>query len=99
MAAWWTPTADSYFNHVSKAVILDAVQRFAPSHVTRLSKCKKADLASEAERLAQGTGWMPAMFAAEDNTVQADAPDETRDAAPPDADAETDTEAEEAATA
>src|SRR5690606_12317990 len=61
MAAWWKPTAEGYFKHVSKAVTIDAVQQFSPSHVTRLSKLKKADIASEAERLAQGTGWMPAM--------------------------------------
>ncbi|HDS1520312.1 TPA: ParB/RepB/Spo0J family partition protein [Stenotrophomonas maltophilia] len=65
MAAWWKPTAESYFKHVSKAVILDAVGEFAPAHVTRLAKLKKADIASEAERLADGTGWMPAIFKAE----------------------------------
>jgi ParB family chromosome partitioning protein len=65
MAAWWTPTAEGYFKHVSKAVILDAVGEYAPEHVTRLAKLKKADIASEAERLADGTGWMPAIFKAE----------------------------------
>ena len=65
MAAWWQPTAEGYFKHVSKAVILDAVGEYAPEHVTRLAKLKKADIASEAERLADGTGWMPAIFKAE----------------------------------
>ena len=65
MAAWWKPTAEGYFKHVSKAVILDAVGAFAPESVTRLAKRKKADIASEAERLADGTGWMPAIFKAE----------------------------------
>ena len=65
MAAWWKPTAEGYFNHVSKAVILDAVGAFAPESVTRLAKLKKADIASEAERLADGKGWMPAIFKAE----------------------------------
>ncbi|WP_057380185.1 ParB/RepB/Spo0J family partition protein [Pseudomonas aeruginosa] len=64
MAAWWQPTAEGYFKHVSKAVILDAVGAFAPESVTRLAKLKKADIASEAERLADGTGWMPAIFKA-----------------------------------
>ncbi|PRO62010.1 ParB/RepB/Spo0J family partition protein [Cronobacter sakazakii] len=64
MAAWWKPTAEGYFKHVSKAVILDAVGEFAPEHVTRLAKLKKTDIASEAERLADGTGWMPAIFKA-----------------------------------
>ncbi|EBJ2702470.1 ParB/RepB/Spo0J family partition protein [Salmonella enterica subsp. enterica serovar Infantis] len=65
MAAWWKPTADGYFQHVPKAAILEAVGEFAPSHATRLAKLKKADIASEAERLADGTGWMPAIFCAE----------------------------------
>lgn len=62
MGTWWTPTAEGYFSHVSKAVILEAVQQFAPGHVSRLAKLKKTNIASEAERLAEGTGWMPAVF-------------------------------------
>ena len=65
MAAWWQPTADGYFQHVPKAAILEAVGEFAPSHAARLAKLKKADIASEAERLADGTGWMPAIFKTE----------------------------------
>ena len=74
MAAWWKPTAEGYFKHVSKAVILQAVGEFAPEQVARLAKRKKADIASEAERLADGTGWMPAIFKAEG--TQEDAPEE-----------------------
>ncbi|TYZ55425.1 chromosome partitioning protein ParB [Ralstonia solanacearum] len=59
MTAWWQPSAEGYFKHVPKAAILQAVGEFAPDHVTRLAKLKKADIASEAERLAEGTGWMP----------------------------------------
>ncbi|VVE41974.1 chromosome partitioning protein ParB [Pandoraea iniqua] len=62
MATWWKPTAEAYFRHICKAAILEAVAQFAPSHVTRLAKLKKGDIASEAERLAEGTGWMPAIF-------------------------------------
>lgn len=65
MAAWWKPTNEGYFQHIPKAAILQAVAQYAPAHVTRLAKLKKADIASEAERLADGTGWMPAIFAAE----------------------------------
>ena len=75
MAAWWKPTAEGYFKHVSKAVILDAVGEFAPESVNRLAKLKKADIASEAERLVNGTGWMPAIF------KMADAPEEGRQGA------------------
>jgi len=64
MSAWWKPTADGYFKHVSKAAILQAVGEFAPEHVNRLAKLKKADIASEAERLVEGTEWMPAVFRA-----------------------------------
>ncbi len=64
MVAWWKPTAEGYFQHVPKAAILDAVGAFAPDSVTRLAKLKKADIASEADRLADGTGWMPAIFKA-----------------------------------
>jgi len=62
MHAWWTPTAAGYFEHVSKAKALEAVSVFAPDQVARLSKLKKGDLASEAERLVAGTGWLPAML-------------------------------------
>jgi ParB family chromosome partitioning protein len=65
MAIWWQPTAEGYFKHISKAMILDAVGEFAPDHVYRLEKLKTAELASYAERLVAGTGWMPAVFRAQ----------------------------------
>jgi len=73
MHEWWTPTAEGYFSHVSKAKALEAVQAFAPDHVTRLSRLKKADIAREAERLAAGTGWLPVMLRAQDNEGSATA--------------------------
>jgi ParB family chromosome partitioning protein len=66
MSAWWKPTAEGYFQHVSKAVILNAVGEFAPKEVSRLEKLKKAEIVSEAQRLVEGTGWMPAVFKATD---------------------------------
>lgn len=83
MRTWWTPTAEGYFSHVSKAVILEAVQQFAPGQVSRLAKLKKADIASEAERLAVGTGWMPAIFKNEDSTSTAQ--DDAQQESPQDA--------------
>ncbi|MBG5567928.1 ParB/RepB/Spo0J family partition protein [Pseudomonas aeruginosa] len=87
MAAWWKPTADGYFQHVPKAAILEAVGAFAPSHVTRLAKLKKGDIASEAERLADGTGWMPAIFATEGTQEATQAEPQAQDDAPEDAEA------------
>ncbi|AOK67862.1 chromosome partitioning protein ParB [Burkholderia multivorans] len=78
MAAWWKPTAEGYFRHVSKAGVLDAAKTFAPSEVNRLAKLKKGDLATEAERLAATVGWMPAVFAqngAPDNHPEDTGPD------------------------
>ena len=93
MAAWWKPTAEGYFKHVSKAVILDAVGDYAPDSVHRLGKLKKADIASEAERLADGTGWMPAIFKAEGprEAMQEEGPEQD---APADAEAVADEPAE-----
>ncbi|HHF9884094.1 TPA: ParB/RepB/Spo0J family partition protein [Escherichia coli] len=84
MAAWWKPTNEGYFRHVPKAAILEAVEQYAPAHVTRLAKLKKADIASEAERLADGTGWMPAIFKTEstDDTTAQDAPQAVTDDEP-----------------
>ena len=64
MRQWWAPTAEGYFTHVSKAKVIEAVQVFAPEHAARLSKLKKGDLTSEAERLAVDSGWLPAMLSA-----------------------------------
>lgn len=71
MHAWWTPTAEGYFAHVSKAKTIEAVQVFAPEQAARLLKLKKNELASEAGRLAAGTGWLPVMLQAPMPEVQA----------------------------
>ena len=86
MAVWWKPSAEGYFQHVPKAVILQAVGEFASDSINRLAKLKKADIASEAERLVDGTGWMPAIFKAEGTQA---APQEQNDA-PEDAEATAD---------
>ena len=91
MAAWRQPTAEGYFKHVPKAAVLQAVGEFAPESVHRLAKLKKADIASEAERLAEGTCWMPAMFKVEDPR---EARQEAAQDAPEDAEAVADEPAE-----
>ena len=73
MHDWWTPTAAGYFEHVSKAKVLEAVLAFAPDQVNRLGKLKKAEIASEAERLAVGTGWLPVMFRGQEAAAETSA--------------------------
>ncbi|CAM2163472.1 ParB family transcriptional regulator, chromosome partitioning protein [Burkholderia cepacia] len=60
MADEWKPTRASYFDHVSKARIVEVVAAaVSPAEGMRLAKLKKADAAAEAERLTAGTGWLP----------------------------------------
>jgi len=60
MSAHWAPTAESYFGKVTKAGILVAV-REAKGEATAqmIDHLKKTDMATEAERLLQGSGWLP----------------------------------------
>ncbi len=59
MTAYFTPTADSYFSRVSKVHILAAIDEAKGGHGPALDKLKKADLASRAEQMLSGTGWLP----------------------------------------
>ena len=56
----WKPTADNYFGRVTKPRILEAVReaKGEPS-VQLIDHLKKGDMAREAERLLDGTGWLP----------------------------------------
>jgi ParB family chromosome partitioning protein len=60
MTAWFTPTAENYFNRVSKIQILEALQeaRQQPP-APAWEKLKKAELASLAARETAATGWLP----------------------------------------
>ncbi|MBD3729261.1 MAG: ParB/RepB/Spo0J family partition protein [Sphingomonadales bacterium] len=58
--AGWTPTADNYLGRVTKPRIIKAV-REAKGDATAvlIEHLKKGDMAREAERLLEGTGWLP----------------------------------------
>ena len=59
-AAGWTPTVDNYLGRVPKARILEAVREAKGEASAQLiDHLKKADMAKEAERLLDGTGWLP----------------------------------------
>jgi len=58
--AGWTPTVDNYLGRVTKPRIIEAV-RAAKGDATAvlIEHLKKGDMAREAERLLEGTGWLP----------------------------------------
>src|ERR1700683_1654882 len=59
-AAGWRPTVDNYLGRVPKVRILEAVREAKGEDSARLiDHLKKADMAKEAERLLEGTGWLP----------------------------------------
>jgi ParB family chromosome partitioning protein len=59
-AAGWTPTVDTYLGRVTKARILDAVREAKGDKAAdRIAHLKKVEMAEQAERLLDGTGWLP----------------------------------------
>ena len=58
--AGWKPTVDNYLGRVTKPRIIEAV-REAKGDATAvlIEHLKKGDMAREAERLLEGTGWLP----------------------------------------
>lgn len=58
--AGWTPTVDNYLGRVTKPRIIEAVREAKGDSTTVLIEhLKKGDMAREAERLLEGTGWLP----------------------------------------
>lgn len=80
-AAGWSTTADNYLGRVTKAQILEAVREAKGDNAVQLIEhLKKGDMAKEAERLLQGTGWLPEPLRTPDNPA---APALPEDAPPP----------------
>jgi len=58
--AGWAPTVDGYLNRVPKARILEAVREAKGEGTAQLlDHLKKGEMATEAERLLKGSGWLP----------------------------------------
>lgn len=58
--AGWAPTVDNYLGRVTKPRILDAVREAkGESSAQLIDHLKKSDMAKEAERLLNGSGWLP----------------------------------------
>ncbi|WP_338811488.1 ParB/RepB/Spo0J family partition protein (plasmid) [Agrobacterium leguminum] len=60
VTAGWTPTVDNYLGRVTKAHILQAVREAKGEQSAQLiDHLKKPDMAREAARLLEGSGWLP----------------------------------------
>lgn len=58
--AGWQPTVENYLGRVTKPHILDAVREARGEQAAEMiTHLKKADMAREAERLLEGSGWLP----------------------------------------
>ena len=58
--AGWRPTVDNYFGRVTKSRILEAVREAKGEGAAQLIEhLKKTEMAKEAERLLEGTRWLP----------------------------------------
>jgi ParB family chromosome partitioning protein len=58
--AGWTPTVDNYLGRVTKPRIIEAVREArGDATAVLIEHLKKGDMAREAERLLDGTGWLP----------------------------------------
>jgi len=59
-AMGWTPTVDNFLGRITKARILQAVAEAKGQRAAdRIEHLKKGDMATEAETLLAGTGWLP----------------------------------------
>lgn len=63
MTGYWTPTVASYLGRVTKARIGEAVREAVSDDAAeRIGSLKKPDMASEAEALLAGKGWLPSLL-------------------------------------
>jgi ParB family chromosome partitioning protein len=76
--AGWRPTVDNYLGRVTKPRILEAVREVKGEPAAQLiDHLKKAEMAKEAERLLDGTGWLPEPLRLTDSEDVSDTPADT----------------------
>jgi ParB family chromosome partitioning protein len=74
VAYGWRPTVGNYLGRVSKRRILAAVREAKGDPSAQLiDHLKKAEMAKEAERLLDGTGWLPEPLRTPDEADAAEA--------------------------
>ncbi|WP_374344914.1 ParB/RepB/Spo0J family partition protein [Phenylobacterium sp.] len=85
MTGYWSATVASYLGRVTKARIGEAVREAVSDEAAdRIGGMKKPDMASEAEALLTGKGWLPSLLRAPvpvEPDVQVEAPVLTEEAA------------------
>ncbi len=75
VAAGWRPSVDNYLGRVTKPRILEAVREAKGDHAAQLlDHLKKGEMAQEAERLLDGTGWLPEPLRLADGAPSSDPP-------------------------
>ncbi len=78
----WTATVDNYLGRVPKVRILEAVNEARGEHAAQLiDHLKRADMAKEAERLLDGSGWLPEPLRTPGLDTDGPAPETPNDAA------------------
>lgn len=76
MSRWWIASADSYFSHVKRDVIVDAMRELKPAlDRAKLEKAPKAELVMRAKRMFKGAAWLPEPLRS--RSVMVEAPAET----------------------
>lgn len=81
--AGWRPTVDNYLGRVTKPRIVEAVREAKGDQAAQLiDHLKKAEMAKEAERLLDGTGWLPEPLRLADSADMSDTPAESAEELP-----------------
>jgi ParB family chromosome partitioning protein len=81
--AGWRPTVDNYLGRVTKPRILEAVREAKGDQAAQLiDHLKKAEMAKEAERLLEGTDWLPEPLRLADSGDVSDTPAESAEELP-----------------
>ena len=82
-AAGWTTSVDNYLGRVTKPRILEAVREAkGESSAQLIDHLKKGDMAREAERLLEGTGWLPEPLRLAETAAASDAATSEAEALP-----------------
>jgi len=63
MSKFWSVTPESYFDHVPKDVIIDAIKELNPAlDRAKLDKAPKKEVLDRAKRLFKDSVWLPELL-------------------------------------